>query len=419
MLHRIKMENMSRSAGLLKQKPQQNNTPNQIDFTLVSDERNTSLFEQLLPRKFFPISQSLSERIDEIMGSFTSQPKIIPAGDAQDTDVEYPQGREELKVFLAKCVEQLGDLPAPIERNWRKTTENAITNPSLKGEAESETFRVFQWNVLSQTLGTKNDNFVKCPPEALNWRTRRYRMLEEIARHDPDVVCLQEVDHFRFLRKSLAALGYQGHFFPKPDSPCLYLPENAGPDGCAVFFKKDKFDLVGKETRVIEVWCVQSNQVVLLVTLRSRSNDKEVCFATTHLKARNGALLSTLRNEQGKDLIEFLGQQADGRPLVCTGDFNAEPDEPVYETMTESEELRLSSAYETVYKEEPKYTTWKIREDGEHIQTLDYMFYTSDLLSVDGVLDFPSGEEIGEKRLPSPRYASDHFSLVADFKFNK
>mgnify|MGYP005701053089 FL=1 len=54
---------------------------------------------------------------------------------------------------------------------------------------------------------------------------------EEIARHNADVICLQEVDHFMFLRKSLASLGYVGHFTPKPDSPCLYLTNNSGPDG--------------------------------------------------------------------------------------------------------------------------------------------------------------------------------------------
>ncbi len=110
-------------------------------------------------------------------------------------------------------------------------------------------------------LGTGNDNFVKCPITALDWRTRRFRMVEEIARHDADVICLQEVDHFRFLRKSLATLGYVGHFTPKPDSPCLYLANNSGPDGCAIFYKKDKFDLVKLDSRVLEVWRVQSNQV--------------------------------------------------------------------------------------------------------------------------------------------------------------
>jgi nocturnin len=72
---------------------------------------------------------------------------------------------------------------------------------------------------------------------------------------------LQEVDHFNFLTTVLGTQGYRGAFFPKPDSPCLYLKGNNGPDGCAVFFREDKFELLKVETRVLEVWRVQSNQV--------------------------------------------------------------------------------------------------------------------------------------------------------------
>ncbi len=81
--------------------------------------------------------------------------------------------------------------------------------------------------------------------------------------------------------------------------------------------------------------------------------------------------------------------------------------------------------------EEPPYTTWKIREDGEHVQTLDYIFHTEECgvggahaasaaptgLRVDRVLGFPSGEELGPGRLPCEAFASDHLSLIADFSF--
>lgn len=50
-------------------------------------------------------------------------------------------------------------------------------------------------------------------------------------------------------------------FFPKPDSPCMYIKDNNGPDGCAIFFRSNRFELVKCETRVLEVWRVQSNQV--------------------------------------------------------------------------------------------------------------------------------------------------------------
>ena len=123
-------------------------------------------------------------------------------------------------------------------------------------------------------MGTKHDNFVRCPSTALHWRTRRYRMLEEIVRHRPDVVCLQEVDHFQFLQRSLAPLGFQGLFLPKPDSPCLYLPDNSGPDGCAIFYDADKFHLESSASRVIEVWHVESNQVRGKMLTRDRGRER-------------------------------------------------------------------------------------------------------------------------------------------------
>merc|ERR1719188_42852 len=101
--------------------------------------------------------------------------------------------------------------------------------------------------------------------------------------------------------------------------------------------------MTASQSRVIEVWSVESNQVVLTTSLRSRSDPSvRLCVATTHLKARNGALLSTLRNEQGKDIVDFLadtidddedGEYGDGEDdtaaVILTGDFNAEPTEPV------------------------------------------------------------------------------------------
>lgn len=146
-------------------------------------------------------------------------------------------------------------------------------------------------------------------------------------------------------------------------------------------------------------------------------------MATTHLKARNGALLSTLRNEQGKDLLDFVTAHYGGRPVIICGDFNAEPSEPVYLTLLGNQVLRLASAYASTgdgseaAPGEPPYTTWKIREEGEVCHTIDYVFYSKDSFTVEAVLDFPTGEEIGEGRVPSFGYPSDHFSLVCDFRF--
>lgn len=61
------------------------------------------------------------------------------------------------------------------------------------------------------------------------------------------------------------------------------------------------------------------------------------------------------------------------------GDLNAEPIEPVYSTLTQGPPCApsLASAYATANAgEEPPYSTWKIRGDGEAKHNLDYVLYT-------------------------------------------
>lgn len=36
-----------------------------------------------------------------------------------------------------------------------------------------------------------NDNFAKCPDEALEWNSRRYLIIEELIEYCPDIICLQ------------------------------------------------------------------------------------------------------------------------------------------------------------------------------------------------------------------------------------
>jgi len=97
----------------------------------------------------------------------------------------------------------------------------------------------------------------------------------------------QEVDHFNFLKTVLGTQGYNGMFFPKPDSPCLYIKGNNGPDGCAIFFREDKFELLKTVTRVLEVWRVQSNQVSplrLCVVMKCFSQHRlRLCVHTLHI----------------------------------------------------------------------------------------------------------------------------------------
>ncbi|KAF5272703.1 hypothetical protein FQA39_LY07730 [Lamprigera yunnana] len=367
------------------------------------------------------------------MGSFNSAPKILN-DDCQDKDVHLPDAITRMEI-LKHCQKYLYLYPM-IKRNFRLMKGydkdccpnfeklNSVSKACNDYVSSPYNIRVLQWNILSQALGVMNDNFARCPENALDWNFRRCRIVEEILQYFPDVICLQEVDHFNFLKHVLGTQGYEGMFFPKPDSPCFYIEGNNGPDGCAIFYRKNKFDFVKNENKVLDIWRVQSNQVAVLAVLRIRETGQEICVITTHLKARQGALLSTLRNEQGKDLLNFISKHFGNRPTILSGDFNAEPTEAVYQTILNGEYTNFSSAYATCEnfnglcsaEREPPYTTWKIREEGEICHTIDYVFYNKDCMDVEAVLDFPSGDEIGQDRIPSYLYPSDHFSLVCDFK---
>lgn len=256
--------------------------------------------------------------------------------------------------------------------------------------------------------------------EALVWSERKYLILEEILTYRPDIVCLQEVDHYYdTFQPVMASLGYQSSFCPKPCSPCLDVSGNNGPDGCALFFSRERFRLLHTNHLRLSAMALKTNQVAVVATLQCQVTGRVFCVAVTHLKARSG--WETFRGAQGANLLQQLkailsAQQDENVPLFVCGDFNAEPGEEVYRRFMNSP-LGLDSAYRTLSSAEPSYTTWKIRPSGESCTTLDYVWFSRHGFSVDGVLSMPSEEQIGPDRLPSYHYPSDHLSLVCDFSF--
>ncbi|KAG7453344.1 hypothetical protein JOB18_009572 [Solea senegalensis] len=326
--------------------------------------------------------------------------------------------------LLQQCKDALRESPPRFHRKF--------INLFVEDSTPSSPIRMMQWNVLAQALGEGLDSFVQCPLEALSWSHRKYLIIEEILTYRPHILCLQEVDHYYdTLQPVLAGLGYSSNFCPKPWSPCLDVEGNNGPDGCALFFDQSRFELVDSISIRLCAMRIPTNQVAVMTMLRCRITEKCVCVAVTHLKARAG--WDWLRSAQGSDLLRHLqnlvqkhpgaptGDPSSDIPLLICGDFNAIPNEEVYQRFVTSP-LSLDSAYKKLSKDgltEPEYTTWKIRPTGECCTTLDYIWYSQELLRVDTVLDMPTEEQIGPNRLPSFSYPSDHLSLVCDFSFKE
>ena len=164
--------------------------------------------------------------------------------------------------------------------------------------------------------------------------------------------------------------------------------------------------------------------------LRSKQSGQEVLVATTHLKAKFGDLRASFRMEQSQDILKWLEAIRGGRPIILTGDFNGTPSEKFYSNLTKNRDVPLVSSYKVddselrsddiigCYNNDDipvmDYTTWKIRESGEQKHILDYIMHTPGQMETLRTLEVPDAEDVGETRLPSPRFASDHMSLVAD-----
>ena len=110
-------------------------------------------------------------------------------------------------------------------------------------------FRILQFNMLADGLsGLRQDlgAFSRATVEDMNWDRRGKLLLHEILQYDPDVITLQECDHYYdcFLPE-LNARGYDGIFAPKPASACLEVSDNS--DGCAIFVRRSKMSIMSSE----------------------------------------------------------------------------------------------------------------------------------------------------------------------------
>merc|ERR1711964_426586 len=82
--------------------------------------------------------------------------------------------------------------------------------------------------------------------------------------------------------------------------------------------------------------------------------------------------------------------------------------------------------YDQMMASEPKFTTMKWRKGGTQkdkrgktIQTIDFIFYTSNGLECKRVLNMPMEEIEPDLHMPGWKYPSDHFMIGADLEFTR
>lgn len=252
------------------------------------------------------------------------------------------------------------------------------------------------------TLNMRYDN-----PEdgANNWRFRRERIAGLIRSEAVDLLGTQEVLANQFDDLQALLPGYRAVGVGREDGA------RAG-EFNAVFFRSDRFELLDSgvfwlsenpETPGSKGWDGACERLATWTVLRDKSGG-ELLFINTHLdhigeQARREGVALLLRR------IETLRA---GRPVILTGDFNAEPSSPVVARIVADSALR--SAWDTAPIRSG--SAWSFSDFGqlpeEERPLIDYVFYGGGL------------EVVSCSILPDTLgggYLSDHAPVEARLKY--
>jgi hypothetical protein len=144
----------------------------------------------------------------------------------------------------------------------------AAARPAADGPAADggpRRLRVMSYNVLASQYAADHaaELYSTVPGQAIEWPRRAALLAAEVAHWRPDVVCMQEVDHFADLEAALGAHGYSG----------AYAQRTGGRlDGLATFWLRGR--LAAEAARCIEFAPLGlKDNVTQLVTLRWRDDE--------------------------------------------------------------------------------------------------------------------------------------------------
>lgn len=270
--------------------------------------------------------------------------------------------------------------------------------------------------LLALSLSTPKENFCKVPQDCLAWSYRSDQIQKQLSLYNPEILCLEEVDHFEEIKAQLSSKGFDGIFSPKKDSPCLRVADNSGPDGVAMFYKTEKFVLKETVSKYLLEETDKEGKNPLILNVFEHTYSKQIfIIGVTHLKAKKG--FEERRKAQSKSAISMIKELAckyESASIIVCGDFNGIPEEPFYKVFLEE---GFQSAFVEATGKEPEFTTWKIRPTGETQHTIDYVWqFKEKALKVCGFLDIMSAECVPLERFPAYGQPSDHIPLCFEFQ---
>ncbi|AQK65496.1 Carbon catabolite repressor protein 4 homolog 1 [Zea mays] len=354
--------------------------------------------------------------------------------------------------------------PTPTPRRLIQVNGDVLGHLDLDSQTSSlGTFTVLSYNILADTYAT-SDAYSYCPTWALTWTYRRQNLLREIIGYHADIICLQEVqvNHFEdFFSPELDRHGYQALY--KKRTTEVYSGNPMAIDGCATFFRRDKFSHVKKyevefnkaaqsltdaiipsaQKRLALNRLIKDNIALIAVLEAKFANHgaenpgkrQLLCVANTHINVHQD--LKDVKLWEVHTLLkglEKIAVSADIPMLVC-GDFNSPPGSSPHALLAMGKvdqhhpdlaidplgilrppsklnhQLPLVSAY-SAFARMIKGTNCAYSFDNDHVCSP-----SADSLTVDSLLELLDEESLRkDTALPSPGWSSDHIALLAEFR---
>jgi len=291
---------------------------------------------------------------------------------------------------------------------------------------------LMQWNTLSRSeFFCSNKSFPFVDEKYLNWSYRKELFITIFDKIIPDIICLQEVDEYdEFKTTILSQQKYES----------IYYKKNDGIQGIAIFFNKQKFNLLTHRSVNLPKDDLgnSSNQFFVVLFLLEKVSNKTICLISTHLKAK--AEFENIRLSQIKFLLNYIDHNQEFLELlskhsiagiIFCGDLNAEPTYSCINYIRSfkfennqyiiGREFKSANNFWDKDKEDyTEVTTFKIR-DTVYYRVIDYIFYTDSIMFDSTTPTFKLSDpkfintDFRMTGMPCEWFPSDHYYLTMKF----
>ena len=205
-------------------------------------------------------------------------------------------------------------------------------------------YRVMSYNVLADSHARAHPELYRGKDDALlTWPRRLRGILAEVRRLSPDVLCLQECEDFEGVARGLAADGYVGIHAPRSGDK---------PDGSSLFYRSYKCALESSETIDFQRVGLKNNAAAVAclrpvadagrappplvvgcihVLFNPKRGDYKLGQVRTLIERveAHRAVAARRLAEERRSAAAFAAPKGEPQ-VILAGDFNAEPDSPLY-----------------------------------------------------------------------------------------